>query len=359
VIIGVGHLDGRCVGGDRAGCAELSGEIKTLLDAFEPGTFAAFVLGHSHALVSTVYRGTAVIESYAEGGAIGRAEIRFDPTTGRSEVVKVGPTYALCRAADEHGACGRDTPSGALAATLTADASVTELLARCRDLPCPPLGDVSAELTRDRWGASPLGTAMADLLRAGTPGVDFAIINAGGLRIDVPAGPLDECGLYRVLPFDNAVAIVQLTGAEIELFLRLGSNGSHGVLQTSGLRYRYEPCKAWTPADDLDGDATFDDFERNRLAWVTTESGKKLAAKKIYKVATSDFLLLGGDGLGPLFEKIPSARVRVDYDSKIRDAVMRGLKKRKGKLGPPAGKPRIEVGAGEPDPGKWGAEGCK
>ena len=359
IIVGVGHLGGQCT----PGCTEVTEEIRALLDAFPEGTFAAFVLGHSHAGVRAVYRGTPVIESYAEGGALGRIDLEVDRATGGTKVLSVGPTYTLCRAVEPRGACGADSAGGEMVSGgLAPDASVTPLLEECRDLPCVPLAEVPAPLVRDRWKDSPLGSVIADLLREATPRADFAVMNSGGLRGDLAAGPLDDCGLYRVLPFDNAVVTVEMTGAEILTMLRLGASGTHGLLQVSGLRYGYEPCRTWTPADDLDGDGAEDAWELNRLTFATTDKGKKLDPKKTYEVVTNEFLVLGGDDLGAVFSKIPPARIHVDYDTKIRDAVIRALRARKGKpvkLAAPAGKPRVEKGAGEPDPGKWGAGGCR
>ena len=50
------------------------------------------------------------------------------------------------------------------------------------------------------------------------PGGDVAIglgARRGGLRADLPAGPLTRGSLYDAFPFDNRVVSLALTGAEL------------------------------------------------------------------------------------------------------------------------------------------------
>ena len=70
------------------------------------------------------------------------------------------------------------------------------------------------------------------------PGADVAAVNnaARGLRADLPEGPLTFGRLYDVFPFDNRIARITLTGAELGRWVageirqgRLGSLGLAGV----------------------------------------------------------------------------------------------------------------------------------
>jgi 5'-nucleotidase len=61
---------------------------------------------------------------------------------------------------------------------------------------------------------SPLGNLAARAARVFAM-ADVSVIGASGLRRDVPAGLLDEDGLFRALPFDDAVVVVRATGAEL------------------------------------------------------------------------------------------------------------------------------------------------
>lgn len=50
-------------------------------------------------------------------------------------------------------------------------------------------------------------------------GGDLALINAGGVRTDLPAGPLTMGGAYTLLPFPNQLVRLHLNGAEVRAIL--------------------------------------------------------------------------------------------------------------------------------------------
>ncbi|MBC6993416.1 5'-nucleotidase C-terminal domain-containing protein [Neolewinella lacunae] len=73
---------------------------------------------------------------------------------------------------------------------------------------------------------STLGNWMADLMmdaaRDASPGraVAFATANDGGLRVqEIGAGPLLVSEIYELMPFDNELVLVDLTGAETMAFI--------------------------------------------------------------------------------------------------------------------------------------------
>jgi hypothetical protein len=43
-------------------------------------------------------------------------------------------------------------------------------------------------------------------------GADVALLNSGGLRADLPAGELEYGAVYEIIPFDNNVATITMTG---------------------------------------------------------------------------------------------------------------------------------------------------
>lgn len=63
---------------------------------------------------------------------------------------------------------------------------------------------------------------------------DFGIYNMGGIRADLPGGAVTYGSVLDVAPFENKIAFVTLTGAEVlDLFAEIAANGgecvSHGV----------------------------------------------------------------------------------------------------------------------------------
>jgi len=77
---------------------------------------------------------------------------------------------------------------------------------------------VVAFLPREIHRGDPLlGTLCARALReAGAPwGAQVGLQNAGGIRDDLPAGPVTAEAVRKVMPFQNTVFVVAVTGAEI------------------------------------------------------------------------------------------------------------------------------------------------
>jgi 2',3'-cyclic-nucleotide 2'-phosphodiesterase (5'-nucleotidase family) len=85
--------------------------------------------------------------------------------------------------------------------------------------------------------------------------------------------------VYEVMPFDNQIATVTLTGAQVLDLLEHGISGG-SVVQLSGLSVVYD-------SDRPKGE---------RVLAVRLPNGKRLDPGGRYKVATNDFMAQGGDG---------------------------------------------------------------
>ena len=208
--------DGYCrEGGDRA-------EILRLLNELPRGTLDAVVGGHTHLLAQEAINGTPVIEAGTGARSVGvlhleglhgSLRVRFEPfmpvpdTASEPDVTAVLKPYRA--AAEEQ----RHRPAGSTAATFP----------------------------KDNASETALGNLIADaVLAAGAraDGAQFAVINAGGIRASLPKGPLTYGDVFNVVPFDNALAVVELTGAELRRVLEIAMSGGHGISGISGLRVR-------------------------------------------------------------------------------------------------------------------------
>jgi 5'-nucleotidase len=160
---------------------------------------------------------------------------------------------------------------------------------------------------------SAVGNWFCDLMLAARPEAQVSVINGGGLRADLPAGALEYGQLYEAIPFDNRFAIVEMKGAHLRKLVT--SNLMHdGAILSWGNLAAKARCKA------------------DRLDVRVTIGGKPLSDDAAYKVATSDFLASGGDGLiGRL--KLPEGSVKLT-DVIIRDAIAEVLRKKKGSVDP-------------------------
>ena len=182
---------------------------------------------------------------------------------------------------------------------------------------------VARPFTRTFTGESPLGDLIADALREYSA-TDFAFMNSGGIRAELPAKDLTYADIFAVSPFDNYPAVVAMTGAQIVETLRLTSTGIRGILQVSGLRYTVDAAK--------DNDKP--PAERNRIVSVTRTDGRPLDPNAIYTVAMPDFIAAGGDNTNPVMSVIPRDRITIAYARPIRDVLVEMWAKRPQPLEP-------------------------
>ncbi|HVY63312.1 MAG TPA: 5'-nucleotidase C-terminal domain-containing protein [Gammaproteobacteria bacterium] len=247
VIVGA-HAGGACAEfrdpKDLSSCDDES-EIFRLARALPAGLVDVIAAGHTHQGLAHEVAGIAIVQAYSHGRAFGRADVVVDRRAQRvlghalfaprDVCARQDPATLLCGGADLPAASyeGRVVaPSAAI------EAAMAPALARVRSLQSQPLGVVlDAPISRAGDLESALGNLFADALREES-GADVAINNnlRGGLRADLPAGPLTFGSLYDVFPFDNRLLTVSVSGAQLKLALanevrrnRRGALGISGV----------------------------------------------------------------------------------------------------------------------------------
>ena len=106
----------------------------------------------------------------------------------------------------------------------------------------------------------------------------MAIANSGGIRADLPAGPLTFGRLYAVTPFDNREMTLTLTGGELRAMIANNLQQRGSLMLLSGVR------------------ATAECTSGRLRVTIRRESGRTVTDTDRLRVATSDFLVEGGDG---------------------------------------------------------------
>ncbi|MBN2801114.1 MAG: bifunctional metallophosphatase/5'-nucleotidase [Deltaproteobacteria bacterium] len=302
------HLEGECQ--PPPGFAEPStdcavdGELGAFLAALPPEV--DLVLGgHAHTLIANRIGGALVVESRAKGQMIGRVDLVVGPEGVDREASAILPFWVLSHDAVEPGCTGGDFPLDARdlgGRTVAPDPTAVAMVKAMEDQAgtlCEQVGCSTQALGRARVGESAVGDLFSDALLAVYPQADLAVANAGGLRADLPAGPLLKEHLHAVMPFDNEVMLVEMTGAQVELLLQIGSSGSHGQMNLANGSYVFDPTAVG--GRDLDGDGAVAEWETDRLCEARV-GGAALDPDRRYKVVVTDFLFKGGDHLGPAFE---------------------------------------------------------
>ena len=123
--------------------------------------------------------------------------------------------------------------------------------------------------------ADPLGMLIAEVMRRAAA-ADVGIQNVGGYRTFLPAGPLRRGRVFELLPFDNQILKLTLSGAKLqELFDYLAASHDSGTFsQTAGASYTISGGRA----------------RELRIG------GRLIDPGRDYTLAVADFLYGGGDG---------------------------------------------------------------
>ncbi|WP_316570490.1 5'-nucleotidase C-terminal domain-containing protein [Neobacillus sp. YIM B06451] len=153
-------------------------------------------------------------------------------------------------------------------------------------------GVLDGERANVRTRETNLGNLITDGMLAKAKEIDsetvIAVQNGGGIRASIDAGDITMAEVLTVMPFGNSLAIMKLTGSEIEAALEHSVSAFPaqlgGFLHVSGLRFHYDPSK---PVGDR---VTKVEVKENGTDYVL------INPTKVYTVATNTFTAKGGDG---------------------------------------------------------------
>lgn len=320
LILVASHAGGRCERGteplDLSHCDD-DEEIFEVARALPAGSVDAIVAGHTHQYVSHFVNGVAIIESGSYGRSFGRFDITFDRTSGRITNSRILPARDLCDEAPPEGdpsTCRRGPYEGV---PIEPDAQVASLIAPAIEAASGRRSELLGVTFGERFEAEratecALGNLFTDLMLQGHPGADAAIINGGGLRADLPAGPLNYGALYQAMPFDNRYAVVRMTGAELGAILSAVAGRSGSYFSLGGLRAEVR-CEG-----------------HERVVVLTRSDGSVVGLEENLTILTSDFLATGGDGIFSDLARARPEAFTIEDDPPIREAMATALRARGG-----------------------------
>lgn len=239
------------------------------------------VSGHAHSFTNALMKNQhghpiLVTQCPNAGVAFASIELTIDRKT-RDVISKVASIHATFA----------DAGPG-----LTPAPDVAELVKKADERVAPLAARVVGEAataisqTPNGDGESALGNLITDAQRTLSKS-QVALMNQGGIRTALDAGPITWGELFAIQPFGNAVVSMDLTGQQLlrALEQQWGDPGHVHMLQVSGLRYAYDPSK---PVG---------------ARVVSAEvAGAPLQATTTYRIATNNFLSEGGSGFSALTE---------------------------------------------------------
>lgn len=180
------------------------------------------------------------------------------------------------------------TASAAVVGTTSLDLDVRRATVRSRQA---AVGDLVADAMLEAAAGS---GAVASLQNAGAIRAERC---TGGERDLIPAGPITEADIEDLLPFENYVAVVRLSGAQLKSMLEravsaLPEENQGWFLQVSGIGFTAD-CSRQRQV--LSADATQIVSEGDRVSDITV-AGLAWSSAATYSVVTSDFVARGEDG---------------------------------------------------------------
>jgi len=174
------------------------------------------------------------------------------------------------------------------------------------------IGRLEGDLSKTGVGGGSLGNFVTNGIKEqaeaklGKP-VSLAIVNTGGLRKNqISAGELRASDIFELLPFENALVALDMTGAQLSKLLAAVARDAQ-----AGARIQFK----WN--------------DRNRAEFISGKlldsTGKELDIDpaKIYTVVTIDYLLRVGGGPYAILQE---AKSQSPLNITLRDAIINYVK---------------------------------
>jgi 5'-nucleotidase len=244
--------------------------------------------GHEHTLLESSSGGAPIFKMTADARELGQIDLNISKSTGAVESIdwKVIPVTDKIKDDPEFASLNRKY--GALLKELAIVVGRSNV-------------DLDARSAVGRRQETNVGNFIADAFRAAT-GADVGLMNGGSIRADevIGAGPLTKRDVLSILPFKNRVVKVELSGAVLRQVLEHGvarsaEDAEPGRFpQVSGIKFSFDATRP----------------PGSRIVSLTI-NGKPLDDKKIYTLATSDYVAIdGGDG----YEMLKATRLLIPKD---------------------------------------------
>ncbi|MEP6690005.1 MAG: 5'-nucleotidase C-terminal domain-containing protein [Gemmatimonadaceae bacterium] len=300
VVIVIAHEGAYC---DQSGRAACHGEIIDMAQQLTQPV-DAIVGGHTHSLIESVVRGIPIVQARNWGSAVGTIDVPV-PGSGRREPGTIDVVDVLTDSV---------VPNARIDSIVTAaHAAVASLVDR-------PVATLAEGLAR-KGDQYPLGNIIADAVRSSAKS-DVGVMNNGGIRAELPAGAVSYGSAYQVLPLDNQLVTLTVSGARLRTYLEASVRqlrDGQPRIHVSGVEMRIDTAAAASP----------------RIRSVTV-GGAPLADANTYTVSMNDFMTTTEPGL----TLAKSAASSVVADASLLDAFIDHLKSRPQPVQPPH-EPRI------------------
>lgn len=287
VIIGLGHM------GSEDGCmGNRSDDVLANVDGFD-----IFVDGHDHQVKNRVINNALLVETGNYTKNIGY--VHYVDGKWQEDMV-------------EYGAYDKT------------DAKVTELMQAEYDKVQAAMGQVLGTSKVNLEGKRAPGVrteetnsgdfiADAYLWQANKANVlendpvEIAIMNGGSIRNGINAGDVKRSDLCSVLPYNNQLMVMNITGEKLLEILEAGTcvlpDAMGAFPQVAGMKYTVDVTVPFEKGAQYANSVFYVPAKPGSRVTIDEVAGKPFDPKAVYTVVTTDFVTLGGDAYAGLCEQ--------------------------------------------------------
>jgi len=128
---------------------------------------------------------------------------------------------------------------------------------------------------------------------------DAAIVNGGGIRAGIDAGDIARSDIHNVLPFNNQLVVVTVTGEQLLEALEASTqtlpDPEGGFPQVAGITYAVDTTVAYEAGETYPATTVASPAKPGSRVTIIDVGGRGFDLQDTYTIATSDFIAMGGD----------------------------------------------------------------
>ena len=212
VVVVIGHVGGRCTTSCSGEVFDIASHLTAKVDAI--------ISGHSHTFIDTSVAGIPVVQARSSGQALDVVDLTVAPS----------PSVI------------RHVVREIFTDSLTPVADVQEMVRRATERVAPlvnqPVATIAETMLMVPRTQTPLGNLIADAMRVVGHG-DIGIMNNGGIRQSLQAGPATYGSLFEIQPFANTLELIRVKGTELRAYLARALARGAPNFHISGARIVY------------------------------------------------------------------------------------------------------------------------
>jgi 5'-nucleotidase len=309
LVIVSAHAGGQCSefddAADTSSC-NVESEIFSVANKLPTGLVDHIFAGHTHGGIAHIVNGTSISQAGSRARAFSRVDFLVDRRTGLISERKIRPPMNVVESARYE---GQD---------LVPDAGLVAIADRAADLADEIKNKTTGihlatpfKLTRST--ESPLGNLYTDGLLASAD-VDIAMHTTNtSIRANLPAGDLTTGSMFEMSPFDNQLAVIEMSGAELRQVISEQASRGRFRINFSGMRVDVA-CVG-----------------RDMTVQMRLTNGHNIEDADSVSIAVVNYLALGGDRI--FTSVMPEGGYDLQLDAPLaRDAIVQWLQRRGGSI---------------------------